>query len=139
MDRELRSAPRPILNGDRSAMQFHNALHNGKAQSCTPLLATITPPETAADKFLFRIRYARAPIQYSYRAVSLDNELDDRPWRGVFDCILCEIADRTFHHFGIAFDPYRPADAKQRDLSTLLECQGGNELNHLGTNALRIS
>src|SRR5258708_25583225 len=105
MDREVRSAPGPILNGDRSAMQFHNALHNGKAQSCTPLLATITPPETAEDKFLFRIRYARTPIQYSYRAVSLDNELDDRLWRGGFDCLLFEISDPPCYHLGLVFHP----------------------------------
>ena len=56
----------------------------------------------------------------------------------MFDSILRKIADGALHHFGIAFDPYRLARPKQRDLSSLLKCQRGSVLNHLGTNSSRV-
>ncbi len=53
MDRELRAATDPVLNGDGCAMQFDDALHNRKPKSCTSRLATIATPETAKNKIPF--------------------------------------------------------------------------------------
>ena len=50
MDRELRAATDPVLNGDGCAMQFDDALHNRKPKPGTSSLATITAPETAKNK-----------------------------------------------------------------------------------------
>jgi hypothetical protein len=47
MDRELRTSEAAVLNNDGSSVQFHNALHNGKAQSCAARLIAIASPEAA--------------------------------------------------------------------------------------------
>src|ERR1700687_646989 len=119
-------------------MQFGNALHDRKPKSCTPLLVTIATPEAAKDKLPLLIRNTGTSISHSYCPAFLNDELDGRMWRSMFDGILCKIADGAFHHLGIAFDPYRLARAKQCDLSSLLKCQGDNVLNYLGTDSSRV-
>jgi len=119
-------------------MQFGNALHDRKPKSCTPLFVTIAPPEAAKNEFPLPIRNAGTSIPHLHCTVFFNDELDGRTPSGVFDGILCKIADGTLHHLGIAFDPYRFAHAKQCNLSSLLKSQGDNVFNHLGTNRSRV-
>src|SRR5258706_13585861 len=99
LDGELRAPRDPILNGDSCcAMQFDDPSYNRKPKSCTSGLAAIATPETAKNKILFLLRYARTPIPHPHRAVFLYNKLNDRSRRGVLNGVLCKIADCALHH-----------------------------------------
>src|ERR1700720_2936732 len=107
MDGELGTARHPVFHGNRGAVQFDDALHNRKPKSRTPLLISIAAPEATENKLSFLLRYSRSLIPNADRAVVLDHKLDRCSWRGMFDGVLTEIANRTLHHFGIALDPHR--------------------------------
>jgi len=100
------------------------------------VLVAVAPPESPKDKLALLMGNSGAAILYRHGAVLLDHELDDRILWGVPDGVLGEIADRAFHHLGIALDPHRRGGAKQRNFPALLERQRRNELGDLGAGLL---
>lgn len=106
MDGELGATLGSVLHIDAGAVQFDNALHDRKPQSGAALLAAIATPEAAENQVPLLIRDSGTSIPHPLLAIPLDDELDDRPRRRTLDGILRQIADRAFHHSGVAFDPY---------------------------------
>src|SRR5271169_2343715 len=136
--RKLRAAQDPVLDIDGRTVQFGDALHDREPKSAASLLVAIAPPEALEDQLALLVRNSGTAIEHRYRAIHLDDEFDNRfLWR-VADGVLREIADRAFHHLGIALDQYRHGGAKQRDLPALLERQGRDELGDLGAGALQV-
>src|SRR6476469_238510 len=131
MDGELRATRCPVLYHYGCAMQFDDALHDRKPKPRASLPAAIATPKAAKDKIVIPLGYARTSISHPYCPAFFNDKLNGRTGRSMLDGILCEITDCTLHHLGVALDPYGLADAKQGDLSYLLQCQGHDELNRL--------
>src|ERR1700761_5517607 len=138
MQRKLRAARRSVLDLDRRAMQFGNAMHNRKTKAGASLPAAIAAPEAAENQFAFFHRDSRTAIADRHRSVFLNSEFHQRIFRRVPDRVFGQIADRALDHLGIALDGHRPGRAKQRDFAALVERQRRDEPGNLGASGLQV-
>src|SRR6201999_2661246 len=74
MQGKLRAAHRPVLDLNRRAVQFGNAMHDREAEPGASLPAAIAAPEAAENQLALLLRNSRTVIADGHRSVFLYGE-----------------------------------------------------------------